>query len=138
MLVGAAISTIGITGCSTWHQKTAERSEGRMVDDHKIASGVKTKLKEEPVYKFSDVAVRTFDGVVQLSGFVNTDDQKRRAAELAQQVPGVVEVQNNISLKPNTQNFSPTGRNPNINASGTINENPNNTTNPNRNTIRNP
>ena len=42
----------------------------------------------------------TYGGVVQLSGFVGTDDQKTKAAELARNVDGVREVINNISLKP--------------------------------------
>jgi hypothetical protein len=137
--LSAATAVTCFTGCSTWRQKTSERSEGRIVDDHKIASRVKSELKKEPVYKFDDVDVRTFDGVVQLSGFVNSEEQKRRAEELAKQVPGVVEVQNAISLKPNAGSYTPTGRN-NRNNYNTQNPNdpnnnpatPNRTTNPNQ------
>jgi hypothetical protein len=76
--------------------------------------------------------VRTFDGVVQLSGFVNSEEQKRRAEELARQVPGVVEVQNSISLKPNAGAYTPTGRNDNNNTYNNQNQNnQNRTTNPN-------
>jgi hyperosmotically inducible protein len=116
----AVTAVTGLTGCSTWQQKTSERSEGRMVDDRKIASNIKSELRAEPVYKFSDVGVRTFNGVVQLNGFVNTEEQKRRAGEIAQSVPGVVQVENNISLKSNS-GYTPTGRN-------TGNQNYNNTT----------
>lgn len=80
-----------------------------MVDDKKIASTVRSDLRNDPLYKFHDVDVKTFDGVVQLSGFVNSDEQKRRAEEIARQVPGVTEVQNSISLKPNNT-YAPTGR----------------------------
>ena len=41
----------------------------------------------------------TFKGVVQLSGFVNTKDQKNRAGDLDNKVEGVKEVQNNITVK---------------------------------------
>jgi osmotically-inducible protein OsmY len=37
--------------------------------------------------------------VVQLSGFVDTRDQKAKAAELARKIEGVREVINNISIK---------------------------------------
>lgn len=127
----AALAATCFTGCSTWHTKTSERTEGRMYDDHKIASQVKSNLKSEPVYKFNEVDVRTFAGVVQLSGFVNTDDQKRRAQEIAQQVPGVVQVENNISLKPNADNYSPTGRSNDPRPSSTVP--PNRATTPNQN-----
>jgi hyperosmotically inducible protein len=121
----ASAAVTCLTGCSTWHQKTSERSEGRMVDDHKIAAQVRSDLKSEPVYKFNDVSVKTFDGIVQLSGFVNSDEQKRRAEELARNIPGVVEVQNAISLKPTGNSYSPTGRNFNNNngANGNYNQN---------------
>jgi hypothetical protein len=46
---------------------------------------------------------------VQLSGFVNTEQQKDRAGEIAEHVPGVANVVNNISLKPQ-QPSMPTGR----------------------------
>jgi hyperosmotically inducible protein len=43
--------------------------------------------------------VETFKGVVQLSGFVNTKDQKNRAGDLARKVAGVTDVENNITVK---------------------------------------
>jgi len=48
--------------------------------------------------------------VVQLSGFVDTDEQKNRAGEIARQEEGVTQVVNNISLKPQGNNLQPTGR----------------------------
>jgi len=118
----AATAVSCLTGCSTFQQKSTERTEGRMVDDKKIASTVRSELRNDPLYKFHDVDVKTFDGVVQLSGFVNADEQKRRAEEIARQVPGVIEVQNSISMKPNNT-FTPTGRT----TGQTYNNNNNNT-----------
>jgi hyperosmotically inducible periplasmic protein len=109
LLLGAA-AMLGLTGCeSSRSYSSGERSEGRKVDDHRITAEIKSELNHEPVYKFNDVDVKTFNGVVQLSGFVNTEDQKRRAAEVAQSVPGVTQVQNAISLKTES-GPSPTGR----------------------------
>jgi hyperosmotically inducible periplasmic protein len=118
LLTGAtAVVALGtLTGCETWNRTTAtassDRSAGRVVDDKHITAQVKSNLKAEPTYKFSDVDVKTFDGIVQLSGFVNSEDQKQRAAQLAQQVAGVAQVQNNILLKP--QANTPTGRQTNV------------------------
>jgi hypothetical protein len=75
-----------------------------------ITETVEEKLQAEPVYKFSDVDVKTFAGVVQLSGFVGTEEQKARAGEVAQHVDGVTRVVNNITLIPRTNELSPTGR----------------------------
>ncbi len=106
MLGMGAAAIIGLAGCASTRE--GDRTAGRVVDDNRITHAVEANLSREPVYKFNDVDVKTFDGVVQLSGFVNTEDQKRRAAELAQKVDGVVQVVNSIALKP--QQLSPTGR----------------------------
>jgi hyperosmotically inducible protein len=106
--LSAAVAVTGLSGCASWHKRSDERSEGRATDDTRITSKVKEELQKEPVYKFSDVDVKTFNAVVQLSGFVNSEDQKRKAAELASRVEGVAQVVNNISLKP--QSSTPTGR----------------------------
>ena len=105
--LGAALGIAGLTGCQSWRGGTSERSAGRVVDDQRITHEVKAELRREPVYKFDDVDVRAFNGSVQLSGFVNTEEQKRRAGELAQQIPGVAQVINDIALKPIPP--SPTG-----------------------------
>jgi len=43
--------------------------------------------------------VETFKSTVQLSGFVNTRDQKNRAGDIARKVKGVNDVENNITVK---------------------------------------
>ena len=102
---------LALTGCEMLqhHNENSERTAGRTLDDKTITETVKHDLNREPVYKFSDVDVKTFNGVVQLSGFVTTDDQKRRAGEIAQGVEGVAQVENNITLKP-YGNLQPTSR----------------------------
>ena len=84
------------TGCAgdRYHQST-----GEYVDDHELTSAVKGALRHDSEYKFPDVQVETFKGVVQLSGFTNTKNQKNRAGELAKSVPNVKEVENNITVK---------------------------------------
>jgi osmotically-inducible protein OsmY len=78
------------------------------MDDRNITDQVKSELKSDPVYRFDDVDVQTFAGIVQLSGFATTEAQKQRATQLAQTVPGVMQVKNVISMKP--QPLEPTGR----------------------------
>lgn len=104
--ISACALLVGMSGCASW-QHGSDRTAGRAVDDRAITSKVEDGLHHEPVFKFSDVDVRTFNGVVQLSGFVNSDEQKRRAGEIAQRVDGVREVVNSIALK---EQLSPTGR----------------------------
>ena len=60
---------------------------------------VKKVLGEDSKYKYPGVEVTTFKGTTQLSGFVNTSAQKARAGDLAKNVEGVKNLQNNISVK---------------------------------------
>ena len=85
-----------ITGCAgdRYTQSTGER-----IDDKGESSRVRSALSEDTQYKYEDVKVQTFKGVVQLSGFVNSRDQKNRAGDLARKVEGVKDVENNITVK---------------------------------------
>jgi osmotically-inducible protein OsmY len=87
----------GVTGCSTGNRY--KQSTGEYIDDRGLTSHVKTALAEDHQYKYDDVNVTTFKGVVQLSGFVNTRDQKNRAGDLAKHVEGIKELANNITVK---------------------------------------
>lgn len=109
IILGISAAAVLVTaGCASW-QRDGDRSAGRVVDDRHINARVADKLSHEPVYKFSDVDVKTFNGVVQLSGFVDTEDQKNRAGELARSAEGVGNVVNSIALK-NHDALTPTGR----------------------------
>ena len=108
----ALMAVMALTGCEMTHHDTGGRTAGRVLDDKVITENVKDKLNHEPVYKFGDVDVKTFDGAVQLSGFVDTDEQRRRAGELAQSVEGVARVINNVALKAQGSTLPATGRVP--------------------------
>ncbi len=116
-----AIAVVALTGCQMTGTHEGDRTAGRALDDRVITENVREKLRTEPVYRFSDIDVKTFAGVVQLSGFVDTDAQKRRAGELAQDVEGVTRVVNNITLRPNTGTLAPTGRTNNVDRSEDFN-----------------
>jgi hyperosmotically inducible periplasmic protein len=77
----------------------AGRSAGQAVDDKDLEHRVQDALSNSPEYKFDEVEVNVSQGVVQLSGFVNTSDQKSKASDTAKGVAGVNEVNNNITVK---------------------------------------
>jgi len=77
----------------------SERTAGESVDDKTLTASVRTALDNNPDYKYEEVGVTTYRDTVQLSGFVNTADQKAKAGEMAKGVPGVKDVVNNISVK---------------------------------------
>jgi osmotically-inducible protein OsmY len=95
--LGALPLLLGVTGCTTGSRY--EQSTGERIDDHGTSSRVRAALADDSQYKYDGVNVETFKGVVQLSGFVNTKDQKNRAGDLARKVKGVTDVENNITVK---------------------------------------
>ena len=60
---------------------------------------LKTAVLNEPTLKSAEINVETFKGVVQLSGFVNSQADINKAAEVARGVKGVVSVKNDTHLK---------------------------------------
>ena len=93
-----------LVGCATnGDQDTHKRSAGQYIDDKVLVQRVKSNLDDNDVYKFPDVKVNTYKGTVQLSGFVETQVQKTKAEEIARNTPGVYAVQNNITMKGETE-----------------------------------
>lgn len=102
-ILSVAILAAGLSGLavlSTGCAGTATRaSTGEMIDDSVITAKVKTELIRDEVVKARDINVDTFRGTVQLSGFVETPEQKARAGDIAARVTGVNNVVNNITVK---------------------------------------
>lgn len=79
--------------------KSGSATVGNAVDDSIITSKVKSALLADPAIKSLDIAVVTRKGEVQLSGFVNSQDQIDQAVTLARKVDGVTSVGNEMSVK---------------------------------------
>jgi len=87
------------TGCAvTQGRETA----GAYAKDKEIQAKIKASLYKDPIVKGTQVEVNSLNGVVQLSGFVDTQEAKERAGQIASSTKGVVQVYNNLLL--------PTGR----------------------------
>lgn len=67
--------------------------------DMGITSKVKSKLVADEVVKSSQIEVETRNGVVTLTGNVDSDEAKKQALELARATPGVVSVVDMISAR---------------------------------------
>ena len=76
-----------------------DRSAGEVVDDSVVTTKVKAALIAEPTTKARDITVVTREGIVQLSGFVDSPEEKATAAEIARGIAGVKEVRNNLAIK---------------------------------------
>jgi osmotically-inducible protein OsmY len=74
-------------------------STGEYFDDSVISTKVRTSLMGDPKIKLLQISVETFKGVVQLSGFVNSNAAATRAVDLARRVKGVKQVNNSLIVK---------------------------------------
>ena len=83
-------------GCAA--TQTSE-STGQYVDDSAITTKVKAAIFNDATLKTLQIGVETFKGEVQLSGFVDSAQNVRKAGEVARSVKGVVSVRNNLIVK---------------------------------------
>jgi len=106
-VIGAAMAAaaLALAGCA--HDKTASsgqsssRTAGEFTSDAALTAKVKTALaKDEGLGTAANVNVNSYRGVVQLNGFVDSQDKIQRATEVARGVEGVSRVDNNLSVKP--------------------------------------
>ncbi len=74
-------------------------STGEVIDDSVITTKVKALLAEDVGLKTFQISVETYKGVVQLSGFVDSQKDIDNAGRIARSVQGVVSVKNNLILK---------------------------------------
>jgi osmotically-inducible protein OsmY len=68
-------------------------------DDVSVTTRVKAAIAGEGVLSYLSISVETFKGVVLLSGFVDSDHQRKRAIEVAKGVSGVREVKTLLVVK---------------------------------------
>lgn len=85
-----------VVACSSTPKK---EGAGEYVDDAVITTKVKAAILQEPTLKVAEINVETFKGVVQLSGFVNSQTDINTAVKVARSVTGVKSVKNDMTLK---------------------------------------
>jgi hyperosmotically inducible periplasmic protein len=78
---------------------TERSTVGEVIDDSVITAKVKAALIADPVTKARQINVETKEGVVQLSGFVDSSAEQNKATEVAHSVTGVRKVDNQIDVK---------------------------------------
>ena len=74
-------------------------SAGEYVDDSVITTKVKSLLAEDDFLKSFQISVETFQGTVQLSGFVDSQKAVDKAREITRSVKGVKSLKNNLIVK---------------------------------------
>jgi osmotically-inducible protein OsmY len=74
-------------------------SAGEYVDDSVITTKVKSLLAEDDFLKSFQISVETYQGTVQLSGFVNSQQAVDKAGDITRSVKGVKSIKNSLIVK---------------------------------------
>jgi hyperosmotically inducible protein len=96
-MLGASALSAALMGCAA---TPTHESTGQAFDDTTITSKVKADFIEDPLTKGREISVTTQHGVVHLSGFVDSRDQRSEAVRVAKAVPGVRRVDDELGLRP--------------------------------------
>ncbi|HCC81594.1 MULTISPECIES: BON domain-containing protein [unclassified Methylophaga] len=90
------VGILTISGCAS---TSTQSGTGEYIDDSVITTKVKAAILNEETLKVAEINVETFKGVVQLSGFVNSQEDIERAVVVARSVAGVKSVENAMRVK---------------------------------------
>ena len=93
----ASLALFGtLTGCAATPK---HESTGEYVDDSVITTKVKAAIFSESSLKTLQINVKTYQGTVQLSGFVDSAQSVEKAGEVARKVKAVTTVKNDLLVK---------------------------------------
>jgi hypothetical protein len=76
-----------------------QESTGEYIDDSVITTKVKSLLAADDFLKSFQIGVETYQGTVQLSGFVNSQKAVDKAVEIVRSVKGIRSIKNNLIVK---------------------------------------
>jgi osmotically-inducible protein OsmY len=76
-----------------------QESTGEYVDDSVITTKVKSLLANDDFLKSFQISVESRKGIVQLSGFVDSQRAVDKAGQIARGVDGVKSVKNDLIVK---------------------------------------
>jgi hyperosmotically inducible protein len=89
---------VGLAACGSAPKE--QRSAGEFTDDAALTAKVKSAIATDAGARTAAaVNVDAYRGVVQLTGFVDSDDQASRVVTAAKKVSGVRSVKNDIRIK---------------------------------------
>ena len=83
------VACVLVSGTAT----LAQRSLGEVIDDTVITGKIKASFAADPQVSALAIDVDTANGVVTLTGVVNSEDERQRAIQLAQGIEGVRRVE---------------------------------------------
>ena len=76
-----------------------QSSTGEVIDDSVITTKIKSQLAADEFLKSFQISVETRKGIVELSGFVDSQKAVDKAGQIARGVDGVKSVKNALIVK---------------------------------------
>ena len=89
-------ASLALGGCAS---TDTQRGTGETIDDAALTAKVKAALVDNDIVEAGEVNVNTYRGVVQLSGFVDSNEEKTQATQAAKSVSGVKDVRNDLKVQ---------------------------------------
>jgi osmotically-inducible protein OsmY len=99
MFIRCFMLVVLITGFAACASTSKQEGAGEYVDDSVITTKVKSQLAADDFLKSFEISVETYKGIVQLSGFVGSQQAIDKAGEIARGVQGVKSVENDLNVK---------------------------------------
>lgn len=75
------------------------RTQAQIDHDAEITNRINRRFVNDPLVPAFDIRVRTYKGIVKLSGMVATEEIRRRALHIVKSTPGVRSVESSIVLR---------------------------------------
>lgn len=101
LLIPILLSILTLSACNYTNSLLGNdlTSQDSYIDNNVITAKVKAALIQDPQIKNNSISVNTYHGQVQLSGYVDSKAEVKRAARIAASIPGVMRVKNNLTVK---------------------------------------
>jgi hyperosmotically inducible periplasmic protein len=99
-LLVVSMLALGAAGCADDSHRRGVNDTGEVASDSWITTKVKSELAADKLSTLTHVHVKTYEGVVTLSGSAGSQSDIDRAIQDANGVKGVKSVVNNVEVKP--------------------------------------
>ena len=99
-LIAAAVVSWALVGGAVFANEAGTSKSDQPVADSFITTKVKAALVTDSATKARHIEVDTKNGVVTLSGTVDSAAEKQKAEQDARGIKGVINVSNDLNVKP--------------------------------------
>jgi hyperosmotically inducible periplasmic protein len=123
----SAIVLLAVVAAGAAGASAQGRSVGQVIDDATITTEIKAKLTADALSNLTKIGVNTRNGVVTLTGEVDSLDRRVRAVQIASSIKGVRTVVDNIQvtsapMSPGAPSTTSVPDQPNVDVTGVVSQ----------------